>query len=84
MMRQTRVDWFRVFADLHKGALLTMGDVEKLTGIPSATMQSWRPPTYCEPRHWAGEEVIRLWVVVTGEPRERLPRQMIELRRGKS
>lgn len=65
------VNWFRVIVDLERAGYGVRA-MEKKTGLPRATLNDWK----CEvsrPSHFGGEQLIALWMIETGLPRERLP-----------
>lgn len=68
----TRVDWFRLLAELLKaGRPLTA--VARDTSIPRSTVQQWWYE-HSEPTHYRGERLIAYWMTVTGKSRDSVPR----------
>lgn len=68
---EMRVDWLAVIAGL-KRAELSAEDISRHTGICRSSVRNWSN-RLCEPRHSAGERLLRLWSTVTQLPREAVP-----------
>jgi hypothetical protein len=67
-----RISWFRVFSDLKvKGWSLYR--IEDELDIAKSTLNGWKAGA--EPKHYDGETIISLWVIVTGKAREELPKE---------
>lgn len=67
---ETRINWFRVFSDLKVGGW-SLYRIEDELDIPKSTMLGWKDGA--EPKHYDGETIISLWIVVTGRARGELP-----------
>lgn len=70
---QYRIDWFRVIVDLTNQKIRTR-KIAFIIQTAHPTVLGWKQGT--EPRHDAGERLIRLWMEATGKPRERVPTTM--------
>lgn len=68
----TRIDWFRVIADLNRAGYSTRGFADSL-GIARTTIQGWK--SGAEPKHADGERLLSWWSHVTGRPVEAAPRE---------
>ncbi len=66
-----RVDWFAVLLDLQRRGIPT-SSVGSLLRIPKSTILGWKQGA--EPKHRDGEELIELWVRITGQPSTLVPR----------
>ncbi len=66
----TRIDWFRVLADLCQdgGSLYQLS---RITSIPRSSLQSYRAGV--EPAHSVGMCILRLWAITTDKPSEEAP-----------
>lgn len=67
---ETRISWFRLFADL-KSEGWTLYDVVKELKISKSTLLGWKMGV--EPKHADGERLIELWSMVTAKDRAVLP-----------
>lgn len=68
----TRVDWFRVIADLNRAGYSTRGFADSL-GIARTTIEGWKAGS--EPKHADGEKLLAWWSQVTGREVGTAPRQ---------
>lgn len=68
----TRIDWFRVMADLNRAGCSTRAFADSL-GIARTTIQGWK--SGAEPKHADGERLLSWWSHVTGRPVEAAPRE---------
>lgn len=66
----SRVNWFRLFADL-KQVGFSMYAVQDRLGVPKSTLTGWK--LGAEPKHSDGERMIWLWCEATLRGREELP-----------
>lgn len=69
----TRVDWFRLLADLKRSGL-SLYDIERETSIPTSTLGGYIDGA--EPRYANGERLIDLWLRKTGRNVDTLPREL--------
>lgn len=67
----TRIDWFRVLADLDYLGL-NNADVSRRLEIPERTIGGWKNAG-TEPRHCDGEALLALWRQMTGKTRDGVP-----------
>ncbi|WP_020163778.1 hypothetical protein [Methyloversatilis discipulorum] len=68
----TRIDWFRVIADLNRAGYSTRGFADSL-GIARTTIEGWKAGS--EPKHADGEKLLAWWAQVTGREVGAAPRQ---------
>ena len=68
----TRIDWFRVIADLNRAGYSTRGFADSL-GIARTTIEGWKAGS--EPKHADGEKLLAWWSQVTGREVGTAPRQ---------
>lgn len=68
----TRIDWFRVIADLNRAGYSTRGFADSL-GIARTTIEGWKAGA--EPKHADGEKLLAWWAQVTGRDLCTAPRQ---------
>lgn len=68
----TRIDWFRVMADLNRAGYSTRAFADSL-GIARTTIQGWK--SGAEPKHADGERLLSWWSHVTGRPVDAAPRE---------
>lgn len=68
----TRIDWFRVIADLNRAGYSTRGFADSL-GIARMTIEGWKAGS--EPKHADGEKLLTWWSQVTGRDVGTAPRQ---------
>lgn len=68
----TRIDWFRVIADLNRAGYSTRGFADSL-GIARTTIEGWKAGS--EPKHADGEKLLAWWSQVTGRDVGTAPRQ---------
>lgn len=68
----TRIDWFRVIADLNRAGYSTRGFADSL-GIARTTIEGWKAGA--EPKHADGEKLLAWWSQVTGRDLCTAPRQ---------
>lgn len=66
----TRIDWFRVLADLCQdgGSLYQLS---RITSIPRTSLQSYRRGV--EPAHSVGMCILRLWTIKSGHTIDEAP-----------
>lgn len=74
---KARVDWFRVLAELQQRGY-SVTSVSVAIGVPKSTVMGWKTLA-AEPRHADGEELVKLWMRVHGQPREALPLNVADL-----
>lgn len=67
---ETRVDWFRLFAEL-KASGWSLYRIGGHLVVAKSTLVSWKMGV--EPSHASGERLINLWQEVTGKQRHELP-----------
>ncbi|MBW5807453.1 hypothetical protein FOZ70_22240 [Burkholderia sp. COPS] len=60
------VDWFRVLEDVRR-ADYTLAEIAQYTQIPRTTLLGYRN-LGAEPKHYAGQTLLRMWTQVTGKP----------------
>jgi hypothetical protein len=65
-----RTDWFRVLADLHSAGVPNSTVADYLQ-IPQGTVRGWKSGS--EPRHHDGEQLLEVWILVTGKARTDRP-----------
>lgn len=70
-MRQIRVDWFRITAELQSLGY-SLERIATEIDVPKSTIMGWRTLD-AEPRHAAGESLIALWCKAHDMPRDALP-----------
>ena len=68
------VSWWHVIVTLERHGY-THGQIAAAVGLSRSSVDAWKNRS-CEPGHVDGERVIALWRVVTGRPREDLPRKL--------
>jgi len=66
----TRISWFRLFAEL-KASGWSLYRIVGHLGVSKSTLIGWKMGV--EPRHADGERLIVLWLEVTGKQRGELP-----------
>lgn len=66
-----RVDWFRVLADLRRLGW-SSARVASQIDMPRSTIDGWKAGAV--PRYSPGERLVALWVEVTGNARDDVPR----------
>jgi len=66
----TRISWFRLFAELKANGWSLYRIVGHL-GVSKSTLIGWKMGV--EPKHADGERLIELWLEVTGKHRGELP-----------
>jgi len=70
--RTVVVDWFHVIEDLRVRGGLGFRAIERCTGIPASSLRIYAVDT--SPPHERGETLIGLWIQVTHNDRQQLPR----------
>lgn len=68
------VSWWHVIVEMERHGY-THAAVGAAVGCARATVERWKNGYDIEPRHEDGERLIALWRVVTGRPREEVPRR---------
>lgn len=66
-----RVDWFQVIVDLSRRGY-TSQSIADAIDVPKSTFLGWKQGA--EPKHVEGERLVRLWMELTQQPREQLPK----------
>lgn len=66
-----RVDWFLVIVALEKKGA-NMYVLSEKSGVPRSTLNDWKC-LRTQPSHYGGEQLIALWMVETGLPRDQVP-----------
>ena len=66
-----RVDWFQILVDLSRKGLTTRSMADAIH-VPPSTLLGWKQGA--EPKHADGERLVLLWIDMTGNAREVLPR----------
>ena len=70
---QHRIDWFRVIVDLTNQGI-RLRQIGEIISVRHPTLLEWKQGG--EPRHDAGERLLKLWMGKTGRPREQVPTTM--------
>ncbi|KVF08978.1 MULTISPECIES: hypothetical protein [Burkholderia] len=65
------VDWFRVLEDVRR-ADFTLAEIAQYTRIPRTTLLGYRN-LGAEPKHYAGQTLLKLWAQVTGRQPDEAP-----------
>lgn len=65
-----RIDWFRVLADLQRAGH-SLKHVSSQLKIPYSTLHGWRDGA--EPGYSHGEQLLAMWVNLTGRERLQAP-----------
>lgn len=68
------VNWWAVIVDLERGGY-THSATGAAVGVSRTAVESWKNRN-AEPGHEYGERLVALWRVVTGLPRDDLPRKL--------
>lgn len=71
------VSWWHVIVDLEKRGY-THAAIGAAIGSARSTVETWKNRDI-EPSHDYGERLISLWGLVTGRPREDLPRKLDQI-----
>lgn len=66
-----RVDWFQVLTDLGRKGVPTRSVATSIR-VPHGTILGWKQGA--EPKFADGERLVALWLGLTGQPIETLPR----------
>lgn len=69
------VDWWLLIVTMERHGY-THSAIGAAIGCARATVERWKNGLGVEPRHEDGERLCALWRVVTGKPREELPRKV--------
>lgn len=76
-INQPGVSWWHVIVDLERGGY-THAAIGAAIGLSRTGVEGWKNRG-AEPGHEDGERLIALWRVVTGRPREELPRKLDQI-----
>lgn len=76
-LSQPGVSWWHVIVDLERGGY-THAAIGAAIGLSRTGVEGWKNRG-AEPGHEDGERLIALWRVVTGRPREELPRKLDQI-----
>ena len=71
------INWWAVIVDLERGGY-THAAIGAAIGLSRTGVEGWKNRG-AEPGHEDGERLIALWRVVTGRPREELPRKLDQI-----
>lgn len=74
-IRQVRVDWPRVLADLRAHGV-GPADIGRACDLSTVSLYHYAE-SHREPSHVNGETLICLWLHVTGRPRAEIPRRSL-------
>ena len=74
---QPGVSWWHVIVGLERNGY-THSAMAAAIGSSRGTVEGWKNKN-AEPAHEDGERLIALWRVVTGQPRDELPRKIGEV-----